>query len=171
MKSEEMPTIPPELKHRILIESGHRCSVPSCRHIEVNIHHIIPWEKCKNHDYKNLIALCPKCYEKAKNNIFDSKSLLLYKTNIRFAIERFSQFEMDIMFELLELSKSPPDNYLLFPGYLNFLIKRLIDAGMVHISKNDKEVWVGVVKTTPDFLYITEKGMKFMDMLGKKEII
>ena len=37
--------IPNELKRKLLIESGHRCAIPTCKHPEVEFHHIIPWGK------------------------------------------------------------------------------------------------------------------------------
>ena len=37
--------IPAKLKRRVLVEAGHRCAIPACRQIEVQIHHIVPWVK------------------------------------------------------------------------------------------------------------------------------
>jgi len=43
---EGRENIPAELKRSILVEAGHKCAIPTCRHMEVEIHHIIPWQKC-----------------------------------------------------------------------------------------------------------------------------
>ena len=51
------PNIPAELKRRVLCEAGHHCAIPACRHFEVEIHHIVPWAKCKEHKYENLIPV------------------------------------------------------------------------------------------------------------------
>ena len=42
--TDQRNAIPAELKRRVLIEAGHRCAIHTCRHIDVEIHHIIPWE-------------------------------------------------------------------------------------------------------------------------------
>jgi 5-methylcytosine-specific restriction endonuclease McrA len=78
-EGERRPKIPAELRRRILVEAGHRCAIPTCRHIEVDVHHIIPWEKVRKHSYANLIALCPNCHRRATSGEIDRKSLLMYK--------------------------------------------------------------------------------------------
>jgi 5-methylcytosine-specific restriction endonuclease McrA len=98
MPDNERPPIPAELKRRVLMEAGYRCAV--CRHIDTIIHHIISWEQCKSHEYENLIALCPNCHSIADKGKIDPKALRLYKANLRFAFEKYSQFEMDVLFEL-----------------------------------------------------------------------
>ncbi len=76
-------SIPNELKRKLLIESGHRCAIPTCKHPEVEFHHIIPWGKCKEHTYDNMIVLCPNCHSRADRGKIDRKSLLLYKANLQ----------------------------------------------------------------------------------------
>ena len=66
------PNVPAELKRRVLCEAGHRCAIPACREIiEVDVHHIVPWSKCKEHNYGNLIALCPNCHRLADRGRID----------------------------------------------------------------------------------------------------
>jgi len=50
------------------------------------------------------------------------------------------------------------------------LIRRLLDAGFVQIIETQSGMWVGPVKTNPDFLVITEKGREFVKSLGIKDI-
>jgi HNH endonuclease/Protein of unknown function (DUF3298) len=76
------PAIPSDLKRRILVEAGHRCSIPACGATQIDIHHIEPWEKCKKHEYENLIALCPNCHRRVHNNEIDRKSLSYYKARL-----------------------------------------------------------------------------------------
>jgi len=75
--------IPSELKRKLLLESGHRCAIPTCKHPEVEFHHIIPWEKCQEHTFDNMIVLCPNCHARADRGKIDRKSLLLYKANLQ----------------------------------------------------------------------------------------
>lgn len=73
------PPIPAEIRRAVLLESGHRCAIPKCKHTDVDIHHIIPWERCQKHEYANLIALCPNCHRMAHKGGIDKKSLQRYK--------------------------------------------------------------------------------------------
>ena len=166
-RDEKKPSIPTELRRRVLVEAGHRCAIPSCRHIDVDVHHIVPWERCRKHEYDNLIALCPNCHRRADREEIDRKALRLYKANLHFAIEKYSQFEIDVLFEL---SKIRSGMYLPFPTYLSLLIKRLLDSNFVRIDENKTGIFTGPVKTTPDFLVITDKGRDFIKSLGIEKI-
>jgi hypothetical protein len=46
------------------------------------IHHIIPWETCKKHEFPNLIALCPNCHDMAHAGKIDRKALRKYKAEL-----------------------------------------------------------------------------------------
>jgi hypothetical protein len=69
-----------------MCEAGHRCAIPSCRHPTVDVHHIVPWEDRKSHDFENLIALCPNCHRRADSGAIDRKSLRWYKSQLSAAI-------------------------------------------------------------------------------------
>jgi hypothetical protein len=160
----ERPSIPADIKRRVLVEAGHRCAIPTCRHIEVDVHHIVLWETCKEHKYENLIALCPNCHRRVHKNEIDRKSLRIYKANLRYTHDRFSQFEVDVLFELYNL---PQGQGLQWPPYLMLLIKRLLDSG--YILRQDSgsgDVFIGGMKSNPDLLGITPKGREFVDSLG-----
>lgn len=75
-------SIPSELRRSVLVEAGHRCAIPTCRNPDVDIHHIIPWEKVREHRFSNLIALCPNCHRRADAGKIDRKSLLMYKARL-----------------------------------------------------------------------------------------
>lgn len=79
MGAETRPPIPAELERRIKLQSGHRCAVTGCDHIDIEIHHIVPWAACREHEFENLIALCPNCHTMAHNGKIDRKSLFAYK--------------------------------------------------------------------------------------------
>ncbi len=161
--TEARPSIPMELRRRVLIEAGHRCAIPTCRHIDVDVHHIVPWEQCKEHNYDNLIALCPNCHRRADRNDIDRKSLRIYKANLRFAHDKFSQFELDTLFALYA---APSTHGLPWPSYLNLLLKRLFDASYVQLEEMRASMTIGNIKTTPDILKITQTGRSFIDSLG-----
>lgn len=74
------PPIQAEVRRAVLVEASHRCAIPRCLHPDVDVHHIVPWEKCQKHEYRNLIALCPNCHRRAHKGEIDAKSLLQYKS-------------------------------------------------------------------------------------------
>ncbi len=78
----QRPNIPADLRRAVLVEAGHRCAIPQCRYPEVEVHHIVPWETCKAHEYENLISLCPNCHSRADRGEIDRLSLRLYKAKL-----------------------------------------------------------------------------------------
>lgn len=79
----DRPALPKELRRRVLVEAGHRCAIHTCRYAAgVDVHHIVPWEKCQEHTYDNLIALCPNCHRRADSGEIDRKSLRIYKARL-----------------------------------------------------------------------------------------
>jgi Protein of unknown function (DUF3298)/HNH endonuclease len=78
--------VPAEIRRAVLCEAGHRCAIRTCKHPAVEIHHIVPWETCKSHEFENLIALCPNCHRRADAGEIDRKSLRLYKSRLSAAI-------------------------------------------------------------------------------------
>lgn len=166
------PSMPADLRRQVLVEAGHRCAIPTCRHIEVEIHHIVPWAKYRKHSYDNLIALCPNCHRRAHRsqadrNRIDRKSLRLYKHNLRFALDKFSQFELDVLFAA---HAHQPDQPILLPNFMCFIINRILDAGYVKIVSQGGGVLVGGMGIHPVHLCITDEGRKFIENIGLKEM-
>ena len=72
--------IPAEIRRHVLVEAGHRCAIPTCRNAaNVDLHHIEPWERCREHVVDNLIVLCPNCHRLVHDEKIDKKSLIKYK--------------------------------------------------------------------------------------------
>lgn len=158
----DRPAIPADIKRRVLVEAGHRCSIPTCRYIDVDVHHIEPWEGCHEHRYENLIALCPNCHRRAGKNEIDRKSLRIYKANLRFTHDKFSQFEVDLLFETYKL---PVGQGLLYPAFCELFVKRLLDAGYVTIGPSGYNVNLSGVQLGPSVLSITVSGRSFVASL------
>lgn len=156
--------IPSDLKRKILVEAGHRCAIPTCRHIQVEIHHIVPWSECQSHEYKNLIALCPNCHSRADRGEIDKKSLISYKNKLRYLHDKFSNFEIDFLFEL---NKAGNDGFQ-FPAVMWILVKRILDAGYC-CRKGKSSVFVSGMSVSPDMFFITDKGKKFVSDLDDLE--
>lgn len=150
----------------MLVESGHRCALPTCRSIIVEVHHIEPWEKCKNHKYENLIALCPNCHTRAHLGDIDRKSLLLYKANLRFSHGRFSQLEVDVLFECSKMRS----NKIPWSPFNMLLIKRLIDSGYIEYEITRNEARINGVKSSADYVSISKNGIDYIESLGEVEL-
>lgn len=91
-------SIPEELRRSVLIEAGHRCAIPTCRHTRVEIAHIIPWAENMDHKFENLIALCPNCHDLYdKDKKIDRKSMLIYKANLGVLNHRYGEFERRLL--------------------------------------------------------------------------
>ena len=152
--SDMRPAIPAEIRRQVLIEAGHRCALP-------------PWTTCKKHEYENLIALCPNCHRRADRGDIDRKSLRIYKANLRFVHDKFSQLEFDVLFEAY---KRNPEQPLLWPTFMRILIQRILDAEYVKCDEQETDVFAGNLALSPDHLYITDKGREFIDNIGTKEM-
>lgn len=166
---DSRPAIPVELKRIILVEAWHRCAIPTCRATQVEIAHIVPWAEVKEHTYENLITLCPNCHTRFDRGEMDRKSMLMYKDNLRFFIEKYSKFELDV---LLELAKLPPNNGLpILTAYMSLLIKAILDDWLAQIVIMEWGwMWTMGVKTSHDILIITEKWKQFVQNLSQKSI-
>ncbi|AAK23843.1 HNH endonuclease [Caulobacter vibrioides] len=165
---EERPSIPAEIKRRVLVEAGHRCAIPTCRHIEVDIHHIVPWRTCQAHEYENLIALCPNCHRRADREEIDRKSLKLYKLNLRFVHEKYSQIEMDMLFDL---ARAPDGVGAPWTPFMLIFFKRVIDSGFVNVYELPGGIFVNGIKSSPSYLTITELGRNFISELGDRDLL
>ena len=156
------PNVPAELKRRVLCEAGHRCAIPACREIIVDVHHIVPWSECQEHEYENLIALCPNCHRRADRGYIDRKSLRIYKANLRYAHDKFSQLEVDI---LSDLYKEPENARLQFPSFMMILINRILDAEYIEIKLPENSVQILGMEMKPAYLFLTDKGREYIDSL------
>ena len=167
METKNRPPIPSELKRQILMESGFQCAIPSCRKRHPQIHHIVAYSEHQEHKHKNLIALCPEHHDMADRGEIDRRSLYMYKDNLRFAIDAFSAFEVDLLFYLAKqgLNKGIP-----FPGYLFFLVYRLLEADYVTLQQEEPGFSVGNIKISLDTLLITKDGLDFTMALGQRPI-
>lgn len=162
-RMDQRPAIPKDLARRIYVEAGHRCAIPTCRHITVQIHHIVPWSFCKEHQYENLIALCPNCHDRADRKQIDAKSLLLYKFNLRLAHDKFSQLEMDVLFTLFA---GRPKTILWLP-VMHIFLNRLYAAGYIQSApSSNNTATFGGLPMLPDMVGITEPGVKFVESFG-----
>jgi len=133
------PAIPMEIQRAVLIEASHQCAIPACRHSRVEIHHIIPWAKCKKHEYHNLIALCPNCHTRVHDGEIDRKSLIKYKSALISAIRDLGNSAFDQ--PIVEIKRRIYTIDINYPGiYFDFEFPDFCNADVIIASKNI-EAW------------------------------
>ena len=88
-------------KRMALVEAGHRCAIPTCRHPTTEIAHIVPESQSHDDSFQNLIALCPKCRGKA----IDAQTMSMYKHNLEILNSRYSDFERRVFDQIAETDR------------------------------------------------------------------
>ena len=88
-------------KRMALVEAGHRCVIPTCRHPTTEIAHIVPESQSHDDSFANLIALCPKCQKKE----IDAQSIRMYKHNLEILNSRYSDFERRVFDQIAETDR------------------------------------------------------------------
>lgn len=149
-------SIPAKLKRKILIEAGHRCAIPTCRFPTTEIAHIEPYSKVKEHVYDNLIALCPNCHTRFDNGEIDKQSMLIYKSKLIFLSDRYSSYELNVLYHLSK------ENKVIVYGHLS--IKNILDDGLV-VNVHDicYFTYTDGTKELQEFVIIlTTKGKEFI---------
>ncbi len=131
------PSIPRELRRRVLVEAGHRCAIPTCRTTTTEIAHIVPWATCRTHEFENLIALCPTCHTRYDAGEIDRKSMRIYKANLALLTSRYSDFERRI---LDELAQKPGETAVRLPAGYRSLLAYLIRDGLLTEPEVDKSI-------------------------------
>ena len=132
----------------------------------MHIHHIVPWSKCKEHTYENLIALCPNCHTQAERGDIDRKSLRGYKANLRYAHDRFSQLEVDLLFQLYKIPEHENDMGIPWSSYLLLLFNRILEVEYIEVRQPGEPVALSGGIPSPVLILLTEKGREYIDSLG-----
>jgi hypothetical protein len=157
MDRDKRPSLPSELKRQVLVESGHRCAIPTCRNTPVEIAHIISWESCKEHEFNNLIALCPTCHTRFGSGTIDRKSMFMYKHNLGVINSRYCDFEQRV---LQGFAKDQKTDCVLLPGGLDIMLSYVIQDGLVKEYKSSLVLICGIPSHKE--YAITAKGRTFI---------
>ena len=121
------PAIPMPLRRSVLVEAGHRCAIPTCKQIPVEIAHIDPWNECKTHEFENLIALCPTCHTRYDKGDIDRLSMKRYKANLGVMNSRYNEQER----RLLAAFAEQPDGFFIFGPDAEFTFMYLLKDSLV----------------------------------------
>lgn len=167
MNQEQRPPIPAELKREVLVEAGHRCAIPTCRQVPVELAHISPWAQRKEHRFDNLIALCPTCHTRYDRGEIDRKSMLVYKHNLSILNSRYGELEQRV---LRTFAENPQHNQIWLPGGLDILLMYLLQDGLLADTGQNSGVILSGMPSQKLYA-ITSKGRGFIKQwLGGSEI-
>jgi len=149
----DRPSVPAEIKRRILIESGYRCAVPTCRFPITENAHIVSWAKTQDHSYENLVALCPNCHTMYDSGKIERAAIIAYKKKLIF---------LNDVLDYLKTHKRA-----LIPGEL--LVKRLLEEDIV---THEKKIMIQGFGDGENILIIftvvlTDKGKRMLDDWAK----
>lgn len=167
MDVDDRPPIPAELKRQVLVEAGHRCAIPTCRQVPVELAHIVAWAKCKEHTFPNLIALCPTCHTRYDRGEIDRKAMLAYKHNLSVLTSRYGELEQRVF---RAFAQEPRATTITLPGGLDILLMyALMDGLLVDTGQNTGIIMAGI--PAHKIYGITQKGREFIGhWLGGQEI-
>ena len=154
------PAIPRALERQVKMESGHRCAIPTCKQTPVDIHHIVPWETCKKHEFDNLIALCPTCHRKADREI-DRKSIKMYKHNLSIVNSRYGDYERRILQYFVD---NPDERFIKLPyGENTDILLMFLIRDKLLLPQPDRRPVTGSARGTEKIWYeLTQEGQQFI---------
>jgi hypothetical protein len=141
-------------KRMALVEAGHRCVIPTCRHPTTEIAHIVPESESHDDSFANLIALCPKC----QNKEIDARLMRMYKRNLEILNSRYSDFERRVFDQIAETDRR---SFIVEEG-LEIPLLRAVNDGLL---KRVELAPVGAQRGEPtQYKYeVTDEGLDFVN--------
>ena len=146
--------VPMGRKRMVLVEAGHRCAIPTCRHPTTEIAHIVPESQGHDDTFENLIALCPNCQKKE----IDQQSIRMYKHNLGVLNSRYSDFERRVFDQIAETDRR------------SFTVEAGLEIPLLHavndgLLKRVELAPVAIQRGEPtDYKYeVTDEGLDFVN--------
>ncbi|MBM0231889.1 HNH endonuclease [Micromonospora sp. STR1_7] len=142
-----------------MVEAGHRCAIPTCRQVPVELAHIDPWSKVQEHAFSNIIALCPTCHTRFDRGEIDRKAMLQYKANLALLNSRYGDLERRV---LTLFAEQPDAGTIDLPGGLSILLSYLLQDGLLVkiVRPGGRVVIMGVDQM--ERYALTERGREFI---------
>jgi len=130
------PAIPVALKRAVMEEAGYRCAVPQCRGTAaLEIAHISPWSKVKEHSFENLIVLCAVDHQRFDSNQIPRQSIETFKSNLGLLRGRYSDPERRILEAFArELAEPTTETGFPIPGGTSYTVMYLVQDGLVLVE-------------------------------------
>ncbi len=157
--------IPATVKRAVLVEAGHRCAIPTCRQVPVEIAHIVPYAKKRDNSFDNLIALCPTCHTRFDSGQIDRQSMRQYKANLSVVSSRYSDLERRLIEHFVD---NPRQDTIFLPGELQLLLGYLVKDGLLEVKTKLVPAIGGSIFTNDEY-YLTRAGKEFVGHLRGNE--
>jgi hypothetical protein len=129
------PPIPAGLEREVLVEAGHRCAIPACRQVPVEVAHIVGWARCKKHEFHNLIPLCPTCHTRFDKGEIDLKSMVIYKHKLATLNRRYGSLELRILNHFAQNAEQKEIQML---GDMAVMLQNLVDDKLLADTGKDQ---------------------------------
>jgi HNH endonuclease len=141
-------------KRLALVEAGHRCAIPTCRHPTTEIAHIVPESESHDDSFENLIALCPKC----QNKEIDAQSMRMYKHNLEILNSRYSDFERRVFDQIAETDRR---SFIVEAGLEISLLRAVNDGLLRRVELAPVAIEQG--EPTHYRYEVTDEGLEFVN--------
>jgi hypothetical protein len=128
---DRRPPVAASLERQLKIEAGHRCAIPTCRQVPVELAHIEPWSKVRKHSFENMIALCPTCHTRFDRGEIDKRSMRIYKANLTIINSRYGDLERRV---LEQFANNPTATMIDIPEALGILLSYLRQDGLLEVA-------------------------------------
>src|ERR1700733_1799850 len=141
-------------KRMALVEAGHRCAIPTCRHPTTETAPILPESDSDDEAFANLIAVCEKCQKKE----IDRQSIRGYKRNLAILNSRYSEFERRMFDQIAETDRR---SFTIGAGF-EILLLHAVNDGLL---KSVELAPVGAQRGEPtQYTYeVTDEGLDFIN--------
>jgi hypothetical protein len=163
--------LPNHIRDLVLLESGYRCAVPTCRQtITLQVHHIIRVADDGGNSPDNLIALCPNCHALHHAGHIPLDAIKIWKTML-VSLNEGSRSNVDLLLVLsneedriakaAKKDEEPPP--FRFTGDSLPAIAGMLTSGLIEISKRylGGSAWSS---PSPSFeVALTSKGRKLVN--------
>lgn len=143
----------------MLVEAGHRCAIHTCRQVPVELAHITPWSKCREHTFGNLIALCPTYHTRFDREDIDRQAMMTYKHKLRMLAGPFSIFEHRL---LMALAQRPERDGIWLLADLELLFADLLANGYLVDTGQGKPL-DNAGEVLRKMYQLTSKGREYLE--------
>jgi HNH endonuclease len=145
-------------KKTALVEAGHRCAIPTCRHPTTEIAHIVSESQSHDDSFENLIALCPNCHTRYdQKNEIDRQSIRMYKPSLGILNSRYSDFERRVFDQIAETDRR---SFIVEAGFEVLLLHAVKDGLLKRVELSPVAIQRG--EPTHHKYEVTDAGLNFV---------
>ncbi|WP_433953592.1 HNH endonuclease [Curtobacterium flaccumfaciens] len=159
---DRRPAVPTALKRRLFEEAGYRCAIPTCKGTAaLEMAHIEPWSKVRQHDFENMIVLCAVDHTRFDRGEIPVQSIRAFKSNLSLLGRRYNDTEQRILTIFAQQPSEPNTTTgLVIPGASRFLIMFLLKDGIVSIQPGGDFFMNGI--PAHEEIRLTEAGVELV---------